>query len=258
MILNEQTYKNLNRPYYIGRMKGYDRSKALHNNYFYLTTDLLYAIFYAGREGTIEEYRLKYGINIFNAKSKKDYYILRLALLKDPVLNKFTKCLDDLKTKDWTFVLGGFGNRNKIFDLLINLGYDGHFNYEYTSDLKDDLEKRLIDPPVFESEPAIGILNTDNFRKVAEYGYDVFKNTDAYARLNVLEKSNAEGTNSMGVRNNLPKDIIKLMLSNKDYITLSKNETDELVDNFHFTEQDLERRKFLLENTNARYLLRRD
>ena len=62
----------------------------------------------------------------------------------------------------------------------------------------------------------------------------------------------------MGVRNNLPKDIIKLMLSNKDYITLSKNETDELVDSFHFTEQDLERRKFLLENTNARYLLRRD
>ena len=59
MILNEQTYKNLNRPYYIGRMKGYDRSKASHNNYFYLTTDLLYAIFYAGREGTIEEYRLK-------------------------------------------------------------------------------------------------------------------------------------------------------------------------------------------------------
>ena len=48
------------------------------------------------------------------------------------------------------------------------------------------------------------------------------------------------------------------MLSNKDYIALSKDETDKLVDNFHFTEQDLERRKFLLENTNARYILRRD
>ena len=258
MILNEQTYKNLNGPYYIGRMKGYDRSKALHNNYFYLTTDLLYAIFYAGREGTIEEYRLKHGINIFNAKSEKDYYILRLALLKDPVLNKFTRYLDDLKTKDWTFVLGGFKNCNKIFDLLINLGYDGYFNYEYTSDLKDDLEKRLINPPVFESEPAIGILNTDSFRKVAEYGYDVFKDTDAFDRLKELEKLNAEGTNGMGVRYNLSKDIIKLMLFNKDYITLSKNETDDLVDNFHLTEQDLERRKFLLENTNARYLLRRD
>ena len=62
----------------------------------------------------------------------------------------------------------------------------------------------------------------------------------------------------MGVRHNLPKDLIKLMLSNKDYIALSKNETDDLVDNFHFTEQDLERRKFLLENTNARYLFRND
>ena len=258
MILNEQTYKNLNRPYYIGRMKGYDRSRASHNNYFYLTTDLLYAIFYAGREGAVEEYRLKHGINIFNAKSKKDYYVLRLALLKDPVLNTFTKYLDDLKTKDWTFILGGFGNRDKIFDLLIGLGYDGYFNYEYTSDLKDNLRKRLIDPPVFESEPAIGVLNTDNFRKVAEYGYDVFKNTDAFDRLKVLEKSNAEGINSMGVRNNLSKNIIKLMLSNKDYITLSNNETDELVDNFHLTEQDLEHRKFLLENTNARYILRRD
>ena len=197
-------------------------------------------------------------INIFNAKSEKDYYILRLALLKDPILNKFTRYLDDLKTKDWTFVLGGFENCNKIFDLLINLGYDGYFNYEYTSDLKDDLEKRLINPPVFESEPAIGILDTDSFRKVTEYGYDVFKDTDAFARLKELEKLNAEGTNGMGVRYNLSKDIIKLMLFNKDYITLSKNETDDLVDNFHLTEQDLERRKFLLENTNARYILRRD
>ena len=80
----------------------------------------------------------------------------------------------------------------------------------------------------------------------------------AFDRLKALEKSDAEGINSMGVRNNLPKNIIKLMLSNKDYIALYKNETDELVDNFHFTEQDLEHRKFLLENTNARYILRRD
>lgn len=107
MILNEQNYKNLNRPYYIGRMKDYDRNKALHNNYFYLTTDLKYAILYSKYDGYVEEYRLKKGINIFNAKSEKDYYTLRKALLKDFVLNTFTKCLDDLKTKDWTYVLGG-------------------------------------------------------------------------------------------------------------------------------------------------------
>ena len=72
MILNEQTYKNSNRPYYIGRIKGYDRNKALHNNYFYLTTDLLYAIFYAGREGTIEEYRLKHGLKNCRTKDSAD------------------------------------------------------------------------------------------------------------------------------------------------------------------------------------------
>lgn len=154
--------------------------------------------------------------------------------------------------------LGGFRNRDKIFKLLINLGYDGYFNYEYTSDLKEALKKKLIDPPVFNSEPAIGVLNIDNFKRVSEFECDVFKNTDAFNRLNLLEKSDAEFINDIDVKNNLPKEIIKLMLSNKEYITLCKKDTDNLVDNFHFTEQDLEYRKFLLENTTAKFLLRKD
>lgn len=259
MLLTEQLYKNLNRPYYVGRINNYDRTKSLHGNYFYLTTDLLYAIFYAGRNGFIEEYRLKQSINIFNANSENDYNILRLALLRDPTLNVFTRYLNDLKTKDWTYVLDGFDNRDKILDLLISLGYDGYFNYEYTSDLKEDLENNRIEPPVFESEPSIGVLNLDSFKKVAEYRYDVFKDTDAFAKLKAMEKKDAEYTyNVYGVDNNLPKDLIKLIFSNKKYIALSKKETDDLVDALHLREKDIEHKRFLTENTNARYLFCND
>ena len=58
-------------------------------------------------------------VNIFNAKSDKDYYTLRKALLDSPELNTFTKYLDDLKSEDWTGILDGYKNRDSIVNLLI-------------------------------------------------------------------------------------------------------------------------------------------
>ena len=259
MILNEQTYKNLNRPYYIGRIKGYDRSKADFGKFFYLTTDLLYAIFYANKDGYVEEYRLRNNINIFNARSQKDYNTLRLALLADKDLNVFTKFLDDLKTEDWTFILGNYDKRDRIVDLLIHLGYDGYFNYEYTAKLKKELEKKHIVPPVFESEPAIGVLNISNFKKVQEIDYEHLMLTTAYSKLKDMEKDNAESECSYYLfENSLPRDVVKSILYNKSYITLGRSDTDKIVNDFHVTESDNAYAKFIMENTNARYIWRRD
>lgn len=77
MILTEQEHKNFYRPYYRGMIKNYDRSKADFSKMYYLTTSFVYASFYAKTDGLVEEYRLKEKINIFNARSEKDYYTLR-------------------------------------------------------------------------------------------------------------------------------------------------------------------------------------
>mgnify|MGYP003301697646 FL=1 len=161
-------------------MKGYDRSKALHNNYFYLTTDLKYAILYSKYDGYVEEYRLKSGVNIFNAKSGKDYYTLRKALLDSPELNTFTEYLDDLKSEDWTVILNGYKNRDSIVNLLIDLGYDGYFNYEYTRNVIKKLEQDNEFIPVISNEPAIGVLNEGLFKKVDILQGERLVNTSAF------------------------------------------------------------------------------
>lgn len=257
MVLNEQTYNNLNRIYYVGRMKGYDRNKALHGNYFYLTTDLKYAILYSKFDGYVEKYRLKKGINIFNANSAKDYYTLRKALLESPELNTFTKYLDDLKTEDWTVILNGYKNRDKIFDLLIRLGYDGYFNYEYTKKVFKNLKKDNEFVPVISNEPAIGVLNKDSFLKIGTILSDELLSTKDFLDFKKAEIDDVIGKCQFYIiRNNLPKDLTKSIISNMGYSTLTQDEKSKIVDDYNFTDEDKKRWNFLVENTNLGFFVR--
>lgn len=257
MILNEQTYKNLNRPYYIGRMKGYDRSKALHNNYFYLTTDLKYAILYSKYDGYVEEYRLKSGVNIFNAKSDKDYYTLRKALLDSPELNTFTKYLDDLKSEDWTVILDGYKNRDSVVNLLIDLGYDGYFNYEYTRNVIKKLEQDNEFIPVISNEPAIGVLNEGLFKKVDILQGERLVNTSAFEDFKKDEIYNVKGKCQFYlIRNKLPRYLTKSIILNMGYSTLSQDEKSKIVDDYEFTCEDKRRWNYLVENTNLGFFVR--
>lgn len=250
MILNEQTYKNLNRPYYIGRMKGYDKSKALHK-LTYLTTDLKYAILYSKYDGYIEEYRLKSGINVFNARSKSDYLKLRLALLKDPELNTFTSCLDNLKDEDWSVVLKGFGNRDKVINLLKSLGYDGFFNYEYTNEVAEKLRADNEIVPVISNEPAIGVLDADFFNKVGTITSDELQKTDAFKDFKKLETADVKSRCfDFMVKNKLPRELTKAIISNVEYFTLTDKEKDQLVDEYRFTDDDKDHYNWMVENTN--------
>ena len=257
MILNEQTYKNLNRPYYIGRMKGYDKSKALYK-LTYLTTDLKYAILYSKYDGYVEEYRLKRGVNIFNAKSDKDYYTLRKALLDSPKLNTFTRYLDNLKSEDWTGILDGYKNRDSIVNLLIDLGYDGYFNYEYTRNVIKKLERDNEFIPAISNEPAIGVLNEGLFKKVDILQGERLVNTSAFEDFKKDEIYNVKGKCQFYlIRNKLPRDLTKSIILNIGYSTLSQDEKSKIVDDYEFTREDKERWNYLVENTNLGFFAKR-
>ena len=77
MILTEQMYKNLYRPYYHGqRYKDRDKTKALFSCY-YLSTDPYYAYQYSGSDGYIkvqyeENSNLLIAENLYNVDQFKD------------------------------------------------------------------------------------------------------------------------------------------------------------------------------------------
>lgn len=171
MILEEQIHKNIYRSYYRGQAKDWDSSKASFKNERFFTTDPFYAYFYAYSENRIvAEYKLKNKVNIFNLKSKTDYFALHKYFVENQ-MNYMLGFLDKLKEGDWSFTLGSDSARQDVLNIIKSLGYEGFFNYEYNEEMKEiiEIEKIGIKYPLTEKSPAIGIFNKDVFREVKKW-----------------------------------------------------------------------------------------
>jgi len=84
MLLDELVYKN-HRAYYFGRRNDYDRNKAKFSDWYFLTNNVLYAIFYSGLDGYILECYIEKPLNIFNAKCSTDYNKLETYISKNGI-----------------------------------------------------------------------------------------------------------------------------------------------------------------------------
>jgi hypothetical protein len=177
-VLNEQV-NNSKRIYWRG---GAHKTREEDNprNILYLTTDISYAWIYAHTyagfvwpkfrkknniEPYIQAYRLNGPLNIFNAKSEKDLKKLNLKLNK--------RQLKTLKDYDWEYLAVKPFNLNEdaviddikaykdkkpigktdILEIIMNLGYDGFFNWERNNARKHDYHC-----------PAIGLFNENSKR----------------------------------------------------------------------------------------------
>lgn len=230
---SEQLLTNKSRTYYSGKIKDYDRGKALHTDFVYLTTNPVYAAFYAKQDGIIESYNLKSSVSIFNARSEKDYYTLRNYLLSDPENNTFTKYLDRLKDEDWTFVLNDFDKRNELARIIIGLGYDGFFNFEYTKNHKKELQRHNEYVPDFEDMPAIGVLNINSFISYKTFnGLTEFLEIDGLKEYKEHEIQNLQETIELYLHHNIPRNIIKIICTQLKPILLDTDEINNIVDNF--------------------------
>ena len=154
--------------------------------------------------------------------------------------------------------MDGYKNRDSIVNLLIDLGYDGYFNYEYTRNVIKKLERDNEFIPVISNEPAIGVLNEGLFKKVDILQGERLVNTSAFEDFKKDEIYNVKGKCQFYlIRNKLPRDLTKSIILNIGYSTLSQDEKSKIVDDYEFTREDKERWNYLVENTNLGFFTKR-
>lgn len=235
MLLDEQVYKN-HRVYYFGRRNGYDRNKAKFSDWYFLTNNVLYATFYSGLDGYISECYIEKPLNIFNAKCSTDYNRLEKYItennIKLPLLD-----LRKLKNNDWSFALGGDENQSGLLDIILKLGYDGFYNNEYV--VKPDLLlPSITKKPLTNNNPSIGIKSLDNIQVIKTYeGQKDFMKVQAFADKNKEESERIKDFLWKHIKSgDIPIDVLKSMLLNGDFITLSKEDVAGIIE--HFFESD--------------------
>lgn len=235
MLLDEQVYKN-HRAYYFGRRNGYDRNKAKFGDWYFLTNNVLYATFYSGLDGYISECYIKEPLNIFNAKCSTDYNKLEKYItennIKLPLLD-----LRKLKNNDWSFALDGDENRSSLLDIILKLGYDGFYNNEYVVE-PDLFLPSITKKPLTNNNPSIGVKSLDNIQVIKTYeGQKGFMKVQAFADKNKEEIECIKDFLWKHIKSgDIPIDVLKSMLLNGDFITLSKESVANIIE--HFSESD--------------------
>lgn len=250
MILNEQLYKNLYRPYFRGYRDDYDEDKKIFKGFSYFTTNPLYALYYAKNNDiwVLSEYRLKNKINIFNARSKKDYFTLHSFLIKNNMGDKI-KLLDKLKDHDWAFILE---ERDEFLDIIESLGYDGFFNYEYDKEMKKEilLQDKNAHLPSTDSNPAIGVINKDIFIKVQDYtSINEALSIDIVSDYKLKEIELLKEQFHL-LKRTVNKDFAfnKCLSNISKWLVLSKNEVAKLINELYDEDKNLNENKKLLFN----------
>lgn len=168
MIFSEQKLRNLNRKYYHGKIRGFDDSKKLYQEFF-ITTNRWYACRYAGRNGIVEEYNLRGSANIFNMKSSFDRKTF------ETFCNQYYPyALSDIelmKENDWSGIRQDESYRQSLINIIKDCGYDGFFNYEIDHNMKKELHSYGIYRYDGSEEhyPAIGIFDKGILIKRNEY-----------------------------------------------------------------------------------------
>lgn len=242
MILDEQKHKNLYRRYYQGRIKDYDSSKAIFKGWSYLTTQPIYAYFYAKDGGNVSEFVLKTDIDVFNANCDTDFYKLKQYAIENDVAWLNYDIIERLKTEDWSYVLKGDTKRSEILDILKNLGYDGFFNYEYSDKMQKELSSVLGTEVLLPNEPAIGVLDKTAFTLIGSYDnlgdlltLDKAKEYKEQEKAGILKT--ASGLLKIKKHAGLSDEQIKEICVNTKTLTLTKSELekaiDELIDDFN-------------------------
>lgn len=210
MKLIEQKYKNLNRRYFRGHRDDWSEKNAVFNEMYY-TTSLEYAFFYAikHKNGTITEYRLNKDADIFNLKSKKDYFtLLKYIKENDNDLQIAERGLDALKKEDWLFFFRDYDRRNELLGIIKSLGYDGYFNYEFDTEyVEDAFEYDLTDIPLSPNNPSIGAFNNNIFKKIRTWTLDEVRSSEIFEKFRqkeiyLIRKHYKEGLKSQLRRNN--------------------------------------------------------
>lgn len=184
MILTEQQYTNLNRRYFHGSQNGKLNSKEGRQNFLYLSNSFVYSAMYACQidslQGKVFEFRLKEGLNIFNAKCKSDLLKIKLSARKNNI------DWERLEKEDWSLLK----SKGSIIELIRGLGFDGFFDWEWTDNLRKyrkevegELKGQFLD-----TSPAVGIFDVEKLKQVSTYQYSDYFEFEDFVKIYKAEK----------------------------------------------------------------------
>ena len=130
--------------------------------------------------GKVFEFRLKEGLNIFNAKCKSDLLKLKLYARKNNIDWK------KLEKEDWSLLK----SKDSIIELIRELGFDGFFDWEWTSNLRkyrENVEGELKGQ-FLDTSPAVGIFDIEKLKQVQTYQYSDYFEFDDFVKIYNIEK----------------------------------------------------------------------
>lgn len=184
MILTEQQYKNLNRRYFHGSQNGKLNPKEGRQNFLYLSNSFVYSSMYACQidplRGKVFEFRLKEGLNIFNAKCKSDLLKLKLHARKNNIDWK------KLEKEDWSLLK----SKGSIIKLIRELGFDGFFVWEWTDNLRNYRKEveRELKGQFLDTSPVVSIFDVEKLKQVQTYQYSDYFEFDDFVKIYNAEK----------------------------------------------------------------------
>lgn len=184
MILTEQQYKNLNRRYFHGSQNGRLNPKESRQNFLYLSNSFVYSSMYACQidplRGKVFEFRLKEGLNIFNAKCKSDLLKLKLHARKNNI------DWEKLEKEDWSLLK----SKGSIIELIRGLGFDGFFDWGWTDNLRNYRKEVEREPKgqFLDTSPAVGIFDVEKLKQVQTYQYSDYFEFEDFVKIYKAEK----------------------------------------------------------------------
>ena len=115
----------------------------------------------------------------------------------------------------------------------MGLGYDGFYNNEFVVE-PDIYMPGFIKKPLTNNNPSIGIKSLDNIKVIRVYeGQKDFMKIQAFADKNKEESERIKDFLWKHIKSNdIPTDVLKSMLLNCDYITLSKKDVVDIIEHF--------------------------
>lgn len=184
MTLTEQQYKNLNRRYFHGSQNGRLNPKEGRQDFLYLSNSFVYSSMYACQidplRGKVFEFRLKEGLNIFNAKCKSDLLRLKLYARKNNI------DWEKLEKEDWSLLK----SKSSIIELIRKLDFDGFFDWEWTDSLRNYRKEveRELKGQFLDNSPAVGIFDVEKLKQVQTYQYSDYFEFDDFVKIYNVEK----------------------------------------------------------------------
>lgn len=184
MTLTEQQYKNLNRRYFHGSQNGRLNPKEGRQDFLYLSNSFVYSSMYACQidplRGKVFEFRLKEGLNIFNAKCKSDLLRLKLYIRKNNI------DWEKLEKEDWSLLK----SKSSIVELIRKLGFDGFFDWEWTDNLRNYRKEveRELKGQFLDNSTVVGIFDVEKLKQVQTYQYSDYFEFDDFVKIYNAEK----------------------------------------------------------------------